>query len=603
MAPGSPPPARRSGGQLPLQLRLIAALAALVAVVVLATGFLAERALRERETARVGEDLRREAAIVRDALHGLPVAVEHRAELQQIVRRTARSAEARVTLIAADGTVVADSGVPEEALPDVENHKTRPEVVAALQGGSAPATRLSRTLGRRLLYVGVPVRGSASAEPTAVVRLARDLDAVDAVVAELRRLLVTAGGLGLLGALLLSFGLSELVLRPVRQIAEVVGSIAGGDLSRRLPRDTGGELGRIAGSVNDVAEQLHDRLQELTEDRERLHAVLSGMVEGVLVVDSDDRVVVANPRVRRLFGLGAEVVGRPFWEVVRRREVEEAIASARHQREHVVCDFGTETPERRLQLHAVRFPSTGRPAGVVAVFHDVTEIHRLESMRRDFVANVSHELKTPLTAIRGFAETLRGDVPPPQRDAYLDVIQRHSERLASLIDDVLSLSRIEGGRLPNRPTEVDVARVATSLARDMKPQLSERGVSVDVQRKGSPLAWADRRSVEQILTNLLDNAAKYSDAGGRIDVRVEERGRQLRVEVSDAGMGIPPEDVSRIFERFYRVDKARSRDLGGTGLGLAIVKHLAHSQGGEVSVVSVLGEGSTFTVTLPRSPA
>ncbi|MGI9432654.1 MAG: HAMP domain-containing protein, partial [Myxococcota bacterium] len=369
MAERPPQPPRGIGGSLPLQLRLIAALALLVGAVVLVSGVLAERGLRERETERVGDDLRREAQLVREALRGVPIEVEHRDELQEIALRMARWAEARVTFVAGDGTVVADSSVDSSKLAAVGNHAARPEVVAALNGKTGRATRLSRTVGRRFLYVGVPVRDPSGGPATAVVRLSRDLEAVDAVAGELRFLLLTAGGLGLLGALLLSFGLSELVLRPVRHIAEVVGSIAEGDLSRRLPRDHRGELGRIASSVNDVAEQLQNRLEELTGDKERLQAVLSGMVEGVLVVDAENRVVLANPRVRRIFGLSDDVVGRPFWEVVRRTEVDEAIALAREQRDHVVSDLATESPELQLQLLAVRFPATGPPAGVVAVFH------------------------------------------------------------------------------------------------------------------------------------------------------------------------------------------------------------------------------------------
>jgi two-component system phosphate regulon sensor histidine kinase PhoR len=235
------------------------------------------------------------------------------------------------------------------------------------------------------------------------------------------------------------------------------------------------------------------------------------------------------------------------------------------------------------------------------VFHDVTEIRRLEGMRRDFVANVSHELKTPLTAIRGFAETLRaGDVPLAQQQAYLDVILRHAERLARLIDDILELSRIEGRQQPFSPGEVDVARIATLLLRDMQPQLEARHIQAELAPGARGVAFADRRAVEQILSNLLDNAIKYTEEGGRIQVRVAESGSQLRIEVQDDGIGIPPADLPRVFERFYRVDKARSRDLGGTGLGLAIVKHLAQAQGGEVSARSVPSEGSTFQVVLPR---
>jgi two-component system phosphate regulon sensor histidine kinase PhoR len=223
-------------------------------------------------------------------------------------------------------------------------------------------------------------------------------------------------------------------------------------------------------------------------------------------------------------------------------------------------------------------------------------------MRRDFVTNVSHELKTPLTAIRGFAETLRGsDVPPAQQKAYLDVILRHAERLARLIDDILELSRVEGRQQPLALTRVDVVRVATVLLRDLQPQFEARRIRAGVAPGAAGTAHADRRAVEQILSNLLDNASKYTEEGGRIEVRVFEAGDQVRIEVEDDGIGIPPGDLPRVFERFYRVDKARSRDLGGTGLGLAIVKHLAQAQQGEVSVRSTVGQGSIFSVVLPRS--
>jgi len=216
---------------------------------------------------------------------------------------------------------------------------------------------------------------------------------------------------------------------------------------------------------------------------------------------------------------------------------------------------------------------------------------------------VSHELRTPLTAIRGFAETLRGnDLEPERRSSYLEVIQRQSERLASLIEDVLDLSRIESGQVRSRPVDVPVARLVGTLVRDLQPQLDARELTLEIAEKGEGVAWADRRALEQILGNLLDNAAKYTEPGGRIEVRVLEEGSRVRIEVEDDGLGIPAEDLPRIFERFYRVDKARSRDLGGTGLGLSIVKHLVQAQGGEVSVRSELGRGTTFTVLLPRAP-
>jgi two-component system phosphate regulon sensor histidine kinase PhoR len=254
-------------------------------------------------------------------------------------------------------------------------------------------------------------------------------------------------------------------------------------------------------------------------------------------------------------------------------------------------------------MHAVRFPSHGNLLGTVAVFHDVTEIHQLEGMRRDFVANVSHELRTPLTAIRGFAETLRGsEVSVDQRRQYLDVILRHADRLTALIEDLLELSRIEGGTRGLALEAVDVGALARSLLQDLKPRLEAGRLVAVVQPGLAPAALADRRALEQVLLNLLDNAVKYSEPGGRIEIALTGSRDGVRIDVSDTGIGIPEADRARIFERFYRVEKARSRDLGGTGLGLSIVKHLVQALDGEVFVVSREGKGTTFTLRLPAAP-
>jgi len=594
--PGLPKPRLPSAAEL----RLVAAVVALAAAVLLAAGWAAERGLRARETARLERQLERDARLVREQLGGVTLRREGGEALQEAVLRASGAASVRVTLIAPDGTVLADSNVPASELGTLESHAGRPEVQAALAGGVGHATRASSSVGRRLLYLAIP----AAEEPGAgAIRVAADLGAIEGEAAALRRELAAAGLIALACVLPLAFLLSHLALRPLREVADVVHSIAEGDLERRLPRGGPDEFGRIAAAVNEMAEQLRARLRELTEDKERLQAVLAGMVEGVLVVDGDQRVVLANPRLRELFGFRGSAVGRPHWEVVRRADVQEAIAKAAVQAEPIVGDVAAEGADpRHLQLHAVRFPASGPLLGVVAVFHDVTEIRRLEGMRRDFVANVSHELKTPLTAIRGFAETLRAsEVPEAQRHAFLEVILRHAERLARLIDDILELSRVEGRQQPFVAAEVDVARVATLLLRDLAPQFEARQLRAVVVPEARGVAFADRRAVEQILGNLLENAAKYTEPGGRIEVRVGEAGDEVRIEVADTGIGIPAEDLPRIFERFYRVDKARSRDLGGTGLGLAIVKHLAQAQGGEVSVRSRPGEGSTFTVVLPRA--
>jgi two-component system phosphate regulon sensor histidine kinase PhoR len=258
--------------------------------------------------------------------------------------------------------------------------------------------------------------------------------------------------------------------------------------------------------------------------------------------------------------------------------------------------------ERTLLIHAAAFPESGPRMGCVGVFHDVSELRRLERIRREFVANASHELKTPLTAIRGLAETLlAGSVPPDQARSQLEVIVRNAERLESLISDMMELSRIESRRVALQRSEVDVARLARALLTDLEPRLSARALTAEVRDTDAAPAWADRRAVEQVISNLLDNAAKYTDPGGRIHVEIGARADAVQVAVSDTGIGIPPEDQARIFERFYRVDESRSRALGGTGLGLSIVKHLVQSMGGEIRLESEAGVGTTFRFTLPRA--
>ena len=408
---------------------------------------------------------------------------------------------------------------------------------------------------------------------------------------------------GVVAALALALLSRRRLVRTLRELERFARAVAGGDLGRRLERPASGALADTSAAVERMAGELRRRIAEATAEKERLQAVLSGMVEGVLVLNAAGHVVLANPRLRQLLSLWGEVADRPLLEVIRHAGVDDALRAAMAGEELVVREIqlpGLE--ERVLRVHAVGFPQQGPRLGTVAVFHDVSEIRRLEAVRRDFVANVSHELKTPLTAIRGFAETLvSGEVPEPDVKTYLGVILRHAERLGSLINDLLELSRIESRKVSLRPGPLEVGRVAAAVLAGLEPQLRLCSIEARLEDAGAPPALADRHAVEQVLTNLLDNAAKYTEPGGHVVVRVGAEGGFVTTEVADDGIGIPAEDLPRIFERFYRVDKARSRDLGGTGIGLAIVKHLVGAMGGEISVASELGSGTTFRFTLPRA--
>jgi two-component system phosphate regulon sensor histidine kinase PhoR len=382
--------------------------------------------------------------------------------------------------------------------------------------------------------------------------------------------------------------------------------VADGRLDTRAPRTADPELARIARSIERVAGELRSRLREVLRDEEQLRAVLESMVEGVLVVDTRGVILLANSRVRELFDVHGEITGRRLLEGIRNADLDAILSESAASDEPVAHGITLPGPtQRTLQVLAARFPAEGERAGTVTVFHDTTDLMRLEEVRRDFVANASHELRTPLAAIRGFAETLLEStaLSPAEQKSYLEVIHRHAQRLSSLVEDLLELSTIESRSLKLELAPVDVARIAEDLIADSRLRFEERRITPSLQSEGRPRAFADARALDQILGNLLDNALKYTEPGGSIQVKVEQRLGRVRVSVADSGIGIPPEDTARIFERFYRVDRARSRALGGTGLGLSIVKHLVQAMGGEISVKSELGKGSTFSFTLPSAPA
>jgi two-component system phosphate regulon sensor histidine kinase PhoR len=424
-------------------------------------------------------------------------------------------------------------------------------------------------------------------------------------LALLRTALPAAAGIALVASLAVALGLSNSLLRDLREMRRMASAIAAGDLGYRLPLRFGEELGGIATALQRMAEQLRERAELATREKEQLQAVLDGMVEGVLVVGPDQRILLGNRRLRELFGLAAEPLGRTALEAVRNAELADLLAAAEGSDAPLSRAIEVAHPAHRtLRVHAVRMAPAGTSrGGVVAVLHDVTELMQLEKMRRDFVANASHELRTPLAAIHGFAETLLGNpsLSEADRRAYLDVIDRHARRLGAIVADLLELSRIESRETTFERAPIDMVKLAETLLRDWRPRIEEKQLAVSLVCERAGTAWGDAQACEQILSNLLDNAIKYTEAGGSITLRIGGDDRSLRVEVADTGVGIPERDLSRIFERFYRVDKARSRSQGGTGLGLAIVKHLVQGLGGEIQVESALGRGSTFSFTLPRA--
>jgi two-component system phosphate regulon sensor histidine kinase PhoR len=370
------------------------------------------------------------------------------------------------------------------------------------------------------------------------------------------------------------------------------------------------EWGLVAWALDQMQRDLARGLEQLQEHSQRLHAILSSMEEGVLAVAPDLTILLLNQSARRLLDVSLpQPVGRPLLEATRMRPVYEAIQQSLQKGESVVCEFDSPgVPRRNLSLRATPLASgaSSGSMGVMVVLHDLTELRRLENMRRELVANVSHELKTPLAAIKAYAETLRlGAVNDPEHNLhFVQRIEEQADRLHALILDILQLARLESGQQSFEMTDVPVAATIAKCAEQFQETAAAKKIDVCTELPSPELTvWADAEGVETILNNLLDNALKYTPAGGRVVVSASAVGRNVRFEVQDNGIGIAPEEQERIFERFYRVDRARSRELGGTGLGLSIVKHLAHSFGGSVSVESQLGKGSIFRVELPRGRA
>jgi two-component system, OmpR family, phosphate regulon sensor histidine kinase PhoR len=414
-------------------------------------------------------------------------------------------------------------------------------------------------------------------------------------------------GLAALASIVLAYLVSRrigaIALTPLEEIGEGARRIGEGDSEARLLWSHRDERDGIASAFNRMADRVQGELREARRNVQQLEAVMAEMIEGVLVVDSNDRIVLVNTAFRELFDVWGEVRDRAVVEVIRLPAVDDLFARARESETPVLLDIEVRGHvTRTVGARAARFPSKGLRAGTLAVFHDVTEIRRVDRVRSDFIANASHELRTPLTSIQGYSESLAsGPMTPSEVEAHVTVIQRNVHRMRDLIDDLMDLSRIESGGGAPDPSRVDVVKLAQTLVADARPRLAHAKLEAQVRSAAASPAWADRKAVEQVLENLLTNAIRYSDEGGRITIEIEAKGEILEISVEDTGIGIPEEALRRIFERFYRVDASRSRAIGSTGLGLSIVRHLVQAMGGTIRVESRLGEGSRFTFTLPRA--
>ncbi len=553
----------------------------------LASGLYLEHALRTSLEDRIESEL---TIIANSGTDLLEVADPEPtiAAIDPIADRLGASTEARVTVIAENGVVLGDSTLPPERVAELENHGHRPEVEEAVRRARGSSRRFSTTIRTDMLYVAVPYRTKAHA---GVVRVSTPLAQVDEAVGHLRILLLFGALLGLAVAVFMSGLASHFAWRAIGELVDSARSIASGGKGR-VPVSSTDELGRLAGSFNQVIAELERTVADLVAERDHLETILDDMTEGVLALDEHQRILRANRAARELLGI-SPAAGQALLEAVRAPALADLVARADTR---AFCEFSLGD-KRTLGARAAPLRTSG---GCVVVLHDVTEMRRLEAVRRDFVANVSHELRTPVAVIRANAETLLGGAldDPKHARAFLDAVHRNAERLSRIIADLLDLSRMEAGEYELQLGPTSLEPIVRHAVESVAEPAQGKGIRVEIEVPKDLQAEADPQALEHVLTNLLENAVKYTPAAGRVVVRGRSSDGGVHIEVEDDGPGVEPRHRTRIFERFYRVDPGRSREVGGTGLGLSIVKHLANAMGGTVGFESATPKGSIFWVRI-----
>jgi len=572
--------------------------AALVLITSAIIGVAVQQQLRSALIDDVEADLRNMALLL-DPHAAEAFRDEAAGDIQSQVQILGRETGARITLILPAGEVLADSAQEPAGM---ENHGDRPEIIAALTDPFGVSRRFSGTLRESLLYIARAVRDAD--EVIGVVRVSIPLSDVDARLLALRATVLFGAGVGVLVALAIGLLVAHRITSPISEMTEVAEALGEGDYSRRVESRPGDEIGVLGDTMNRLADELTRRIAGLGHERAQLEAMVAGMQEGVLAVDHEGRVVFCNQAVRRLLDVDDEIIeGQTLLDLAPVPELHELLTAADER----------QTPGRReltvrgragdivMDARATPFEAD-EEGGVVVVLYDITNLRRLQQIRTDFVANVSHELKTPLTSIKGYVETLlSGAIHDDENNMrFLGKIENQVNRLTNLVSDLLGLAQIESPAEAISLTPIDWAPLISETVQRHEPGIAAKRLDLSLDLPDHPVRiQGDDEALTQILDNLLDNAIKYTPEGGSISVRLSQRESRAVLEMEDSGIGIPKGDFERIFERFYRVDKARSRELGGTGLGLSIVKHLVRGLRGEIRVESRVAHGSLFTVLLP----
>ncbi len=572
----------------------------IIAISVVGVAWYASQSLRTFHLNQVAEDLKSRAHLVEKQISA-DLTNRNFKGIDVFCKQIATAGSTRITVILPDGEVIADS---DEIPGRMKNHADRPEFQDALKQDSGNSLRFSDTLGKKMMYLAIPIKQDGKV--LAVVRTSVPVTAIDEALKNIYKKLFWAAVFIAVCAAVISLGISRKISRPVEQMTEVAKHFASGKLDMRLSIPSATELAELAKALNEMARQLNARIDTITEERGQIQAILSSMIEGVLAVDSAGYIVSINKAAADLLNVDAiKSCGRSVEEIIRNPQLQRYIKNTLENKQSAGTDcFVLNEGGRFLQLYGSGLvDNKDNRSGAVLVLHDITRTRQLEEVRRDFVANVSHELKTPITSIKGFVETLQEGAldKPEESKRFLEIIAKHADRLNAIVDDLLSLSRLEEDSEQRRISfeKTSIRPTLVSAIELSKVKAEEKHITVELLCDKEITAKINSALIEQVVLNLIDNAIKYSQDNSKIQVSTQKTENEVFIKVSDQGCGIEKEHLDRIFERFYVVDKGRSRKLGGTGLGLAIVKHIAQVHNGYVTVESTLGKGSTFIVHLP----
>ncbi|MGG2483091.1 two-component system histidine kinase PnpS [Brevibacillus borstelensis] len=580
------------------RIKLTLTILGLISLVLLLMGMYFAKVLERSYLETLSELLTRESKLVAQAVR--PEVLSDEITLAKRVEQVAPGEEVRLTLIDRTGRVLFDNTYEQERM---ENHADRPEFSAALRGETGIDRHYSETLGYEMMYVAVPI--VVEDQIIGAVRSAMSMQDITDTVHNLWYSLVTGLLVTLvLGSIVVS-RISYNITRPIEEITRVARNITQREYESRVRIKAKDEIGQLATAINFMASSLEQQMYEISENQQRLSGVLTNMTSGVIFISEQRRIMLVNPAVERLLGTSAnDLIGKLHIEAGKSFGLSQYIDRCLDRGEKFRQEVHIYYPQERiLEVNFAPYINfKGEAKGVVVVLHDFTEVRRLEKMRSDFVANVSHELRTPITSIKGFTETLLDGAMQDEETCrnFLQIISDESERLYRMIRDILDLSKIEQKRISLNMVQVDVQDLIGSTVALLQDQAQRKQISITLPKAEPRITLTtDKDCLQQIILNLVTNAVVYTPEGGAITLELRQDSRHVQIQVTDTGIGIPEQDLPRIFERFYRVDKARSRDSGGTGLGLAIVKHLVESLHGQITVKSVEGKGSTFTVTLP----